>query len=93
MQITWEDVRGEKKCQITGYEVEIQNSSGAWMKLPGCGTDLSKQDCMIKMGKLMKDYELTVGTAVVTRARASNCCGWSGFSVPHSSDIRINQEP
>jgi len=45
------------------------------------------------MDKLMETYSLSVGTTVVTKARARNCCGWSNFSVPHSSDIRINQAP
>jgi len=45
------------------------------------------------MDTLMASYNLPVGTTVVTQARARNCCGWSKFSVPHSSDIRINQAP
>lgn len=45
------------------------------------------------MAQLMETYSLPVGTTVVTQARARNCCGWSPFSVPHSSDIRINQAP
>ena len=45
------------------------------------------------MQKLMENYNLPVGTTIMSRSRARNCCGWSAYSVPHSSDIRINQAP
>lgn len=45
------------------------------------------------MKMLIDTYKLKVGQAVMTRARARNCCSWSHYSQPHSSDIIINQAP
>ena len=78
VDLAWEP--SETTCPIAKYILEIQDGNGNWQVLNSCGGDINNRKCTLHMYTLTKTYQLKVGSNVVTRARAQNCCGWSQYS-------------
>ena len=78
VDLAWEP--STTTCPIQKYVLEIQDGNGSWQVLSACGGDLDNRKCSLHRFTLTNQYQLRVGSNVVVRARAQNCCGWSQWS-------------